>query len=115
MLSKLSSLCGALRRPIDGTSYKSEADRMPYWFRGSAALSTVYQRISLMGINKDQVEGRVKEAAGKVQEATGKAMGSGTQQAKGMARKVTGGAQAAYGDVKEDVKEIAKDGQHKHG
>jgi len=27
-----------------------------------------------MGINKDQVEGRVKEAAGKVQESAGKAV-----------------------------------------
>ena len=62
-----------------------------------------------MGINKDQVEGRVKKAAGKVQEVTGKAVGSGTQQAKGMARKVGGAAQATYGDAKEDVKDIAKD------
>jgi len=62
-----------------------------------------------MGINKDQVEGRVKEAAGKVQETAGKAVGSGTQQAKGMARKVGGAAQAAYGDVKEDIKEQVKD------
>ena len=62
-----------------------------------------------MGINKDQFEGRVKEAAGKVQETAGKAVGSGTQQAKGMARKVGGAAQARYGDAKEDVKDIAKD------
>ena len=72
-----------------------------------------------MGINKDQVEGRVKEAAGKVQEVAGKAVGSGTQQAKGMARKVGGAAQAAYGDVKEDLKEDLQDGtkddQRKHG
>ena len=33
-----------------------------------------------MSINKDQVEGRVKEAAGKVQEVAGKAVGSTTQQ-----------------------------------
>jgi uncharacterized protein YjbJ (UPF0337 family) len=62
-----------------------------------------------MGINKDQVEGRVKEAAGKVQEVAGKAVGSGTQQAKGMAKKVGGAAQAAYGDAKKDVKDIAKE------
>jgi uncharacterized protein YjbJ (UPF0337 family) len=71
-----------------------------------------------MGINKDQVEGRVKEAAGKVQETAGKAVGSGTQQAKGMARKVGGAAQAKYGDVKEDIKEdikdAAKDEQRQH-
>jgi uncharacterized protein YjbJ (UPF0337 family) len=66
-----------------------------------------------MGINKDQVEGRVKEAAGKVQETTGKAMGNGVQQAKGIARKVGGAAQAAYGDVKEDLKDSAKENEDK--
>jgi len=68
-----------------------------------------------MGINKDQVEGRAKEAAGKIQEVAGKAVGSTTQQAKGMANKVAGQAQAAYGDVKENVKDAAKDGQQKQG
>jgi len=67
-----------------------------------------------MGINKDQVEGRVKEAAGKVQEAAGKAMGSGRQRAKGMAKKMGGAAQAAYGDVKEDIKEGYEDDRHEH-
>jgi uncharacterized protein YjbJ (UPF0337 family) len=68
-----------------------------------------------MGINKDQVEGRVKEAAGTVQEATGKALGSNKQRAKGMARKVGGAAQATYGDVKQDVKDSVKDDEHQHG
>jgi uncharacterized protein YjbJ (UPF0337 family) len=72
-----------------------------------------------MGINKDQVEGRAKEAAGKIQEVAGKTVGSGTQETKGMAKKVAGKAQAAYGDAKETVKdhvrEAAKDSQHKHG
>jgi len=65
------------------------------------------------------VEGRVKEAAGKVQETAGKAVGSGTQQAKGMAKKVGGAAQAKYGDVKEDIKKDIKDSdkddRHQHG
>jgi uncharacterized protein YjbJ (UPF0337 family) len=68
-----------------------------------------------MSINKDQVEGRVKEATGKVQETAGKAVGSTTQQAKGMVNRVGGAAQAAYGDAKHDLKENAKDSQHKHG
>ena len=58
-----------------------------------------------MGINKDQVEGRVKEATGKVQEVAGKAVGSTSQQAKGMLKKVAGTAQAKFGDAKETVKE----------
>jgi uncharacterized protein YjbJ (UPF0337 family) len=62
-----------------------------------------------MGINKDQVEGRVKEAAGKVQEVAGKAVGSTSQQAKGLLNKVAGAAQAKFGDAKETVKEHDKD------
>jgi uncharacterized protein YjbJ (UPF0337 family) len=72
-----------------------------------------------MGINKDQIEGRAKEAAGKIQEVAGKTVGSGSQEAKGMVNKVAGKAQAAYGDAKETIrdhaKETAKDSQHKHG
>ena len=61
-----------------------------------------------MSINKDQVEGRVKEAAGTVQEKAGKMMGSTKQQVKGAMNKATGGAQAAYGDVKSDIKDADK-------
>jgi uncharacterized protein YjbJ (UPF0337 family) len=61
-----------------------------------------------MGINKDQVEGRVKEAAGKVQEVAGKAVGSTTQQVKGAVNKVAGEAQAKYGDVKNDMNKNSK-------
>ena len=62
-----------------------------------------------MGINKDQVKGRVKEATGKVQEVAGKATGSLSQQAKGMANQVAGASQAKFGDAKETVKENYKD------
>jgi uncharacterized protein YjbJ (UPF0337 family) len=62
-----------------------------------------------MGINKDQVEGRVKEATGKVQEVAGKAMGSPSQQAKGTLKKVAGVAQAKFGDAKETIKEHDKE------
>ncbi len=55
-------------------------------------------------MNKDQVKGSLKEAAGKVQEKTGEVVGSKTQQAKGMAKEVEGKAQKAAGDVKDAVK-----------
>jgi uncharacterized protein YjbJ (UPF0337 family) len=64
-----------------------------------------------MGINKDQVEGRAKEAAGKVQEVAGKAVGSTTQQVKGNINKNAGAAHAKYGDVKSDLKSSAKDAE----
>jgi uncharacterized protein YjbJ (UPF0337 family) len=62
-----------------------------------------------MGINKDQVEGRTKEAAGKVQEVAGKAVGNTTQQVKGNINKNMGAAQAKFGDAKSHAKDAAKD------
>jgi uncharacterized protein YjbJ (UPF0337 family) len=62
-----------------------------------------------MGINKDQVEGRVKEAAGKVQEVAGRTVGNRTQEAKGAINKNLGAAQAKVGDVTENVKDSLKD------
>jgi uncharacterized protein YjbJ (UPF0337 family) len=58
-----------------------------------------------MSMNKDQVEGRAKEAAGKVQEVTGKVVGSTKQQVKGNINKNVGAAQAKFGDVKRDIKD----------
>jgi uncharacterized protein YjbJ (UPF0337 family) len=52
-------------------------------------------------MNKDQVKGAIKEAAGKVQTKAGEAMGSNKQQAKGMAKQAEGKAQKAVGNVKE--------------
>lgn len=51
-------------------------------------------------MNKDQVKGAVKNAAGKVQQKTGEAIGSTDQQAKGLVKQVEGKVQKAYGDVK---------------
>jgi uncharacterized protein YjbJ (UPF0337 family) len=58
-----------------------------------------------MSINKDQVEGRAKEAAGKVQEAAGKLVGNTNQQVKGNINKNVGAAQAKFGDVKSNIKD----------
>ena len=62
-----------------------------------------------MGINKDQVEGRDKEVAGKVQEVAGKAVGNVNQQVKGNINKNVGAAQAKFGDVKRQVNNSNKD------
>ncbi|ANH68477.1 MULTISPECIES: CsbD family protein [unclassified Roseateles] len=59
-------------------------------------------------MNKDQVKGAVKDAAGKVQQKTGEVIGSTEQQAKGLAKQVDGKAQKAYGDVKEAAKDAGK-------
>jgi uncharacterized protein YjbJ (UPF0337 family) len=55
-------------------------------------------------MNKDQVKGAVKDAAGKVQTKAGEAMGSNKQQAKGMAKQAEGKVQKTVGNVKESGK-----------
>ncbi|MFS0756991.1 CsbD family protein [Noviherbaspirillum sp. 1P10PC] len=54
-------------------------------------------------MNKDQVKGAVKDAAGKVQRKAGEAMGSNKQQAKGMAKQAEGKMQKAAGDMKDSA------------
>jgi uncharacterized protein YjbJ (UPF0337 family) len=56
-------------------------------------------------MNKDQVKGAVKEAAGKVQQKAGQILGNKEQQAKGLAKKVQGKAQQKVGDAKEALKD----------
>ena len=56
-------------------------------------------------MNKNQVKGTIKDAAGKVQEAAGKAVGSNEQQAKGLKKQVVGQAQKAVGDLQAVVKD----------
>jgi uncharacterized protein YjbJ (UPF0337 family) len=61
-----------------------------------------------MGINKDQVAGRAKEAGGKVQQELGKLTGDKTEQAKGLVNQVAGKGQAKAGDLIEKMKDLGK-------
>jgi uncharacterized protein YjbJ (UPF0337 family) len=54
-------------------------------------------------MNKDQVKGGAKHAAGKAQEKLGEAIGSEEQQLKGMQKQVEGKVQKEYGNVKEHI------------
>jgi uncharacterized protein YjbJ (UPF0337 family) len=56
-------------------------------------------------MNKDQVKGAVKEAAGKVQKKIGEVIGSSGQRAKGLAKEVEGKAEKKVGDAKETLKD----------
>lgn len=55
-------------------------------------------------MNKDQMQGTIKDAAGKVQRKMGEAVGSEKQQAKGLGKQVEGKVQKAYGDAKDTLK-----------
>jgi uncharacterized protein YjbJ (UPF0337 family) len=65
-------------------------------------------------MNKDQIKGSAKEAAGKVQRKVGDVTGSTGQQIKGAAREIAGKAQKAYGDVREEDKREAREERHSH-
>ncbi len=55
-------------------------------------------------MNKDQVEGRAKEAMGNVKDAAGDMTGNRKLEAEGKADQVEGKVQKTVGDVKEDIK-----------
>jgi uncharacterized protein YjbJ (UPF0337 family) len=50
-------------------------------------------------MNKNQIEGSVKDLTGKVQQKVGKATGNTSQQAKGVARQIEGKVQKSVGNV----------------
>lgn len=59
-----------------------------------------------MTVNKDQVQGSAKDAAGKVQQEVGKLIGSNEQQARGLTKQVEGKVQKGVGDLKEAVSDL---------
>jgi uncharacterized protein YjbJ (UPF0337 family) len=65
------------------------------------AIAPIHLQESIM--NKDQVKGRVKQAAGKIKETAGKLSGNKSLEQKGKVRNAAGDAQAAKGDLKNDI------------
>ncbi|MDA7415568.1 CsbD family protein [Xenophilus arseniciresistens] len=59
-------------------------------------------------MNKDQVEGRLDEAKGKIKSVAGKAVGNERLRAEGQADQLSGKAQKNYGDGKEKLKDVAE-------
>ncbi len=60
-------------------------------------------------MNKDQVVGKIKDLAGEAQAGIGKAINSPKQVAKGKALEAEGEIQKGAGDVKQAVKDAAKE------
>lgn len=63
-------------------------------------------------MNKDQIKGGMKEAAGKVQKEFGKAVDSPKHTIEGGMKEAAGKAQKGLGNVKEDIKNVRKDAKH---
>ena len=56
-------------------------------------------------MNRDQVKGKAKDIAGKVQQKVGEATGSTSQQVKGVAKQVEGKVQKGVGDANEALRD----------
>ena len=56
-------------------------------------------------MNKNQIKGSAKQAAGKIQKKAGQILGNPDQEAKGLAKEIAGGTQKLAGDVKEQIKD----------
>lgn len=55
-------------------------------------------------MNKEQVQGRITQAKGKIKEAVGKVFGNHDLEQNGNAQKTIGKVQAGVGDYQEDIK-----------
>ena len=64
-------------------------------------------------MNKNQIEGSVKDAAGKVQQKVGEATGNTYQQVKGIAKQIDGKVQKGVGYVVQAFDGSAKRPGHK--
>ena len=58
-------------------------------------------------MDKNEVEGTIRNVAGKIEDAAGVLSGDAEHQIKGKARQVAGTAQAKAGEVLDDVREFA--------
>jgi uncharacterized protein YjbJ (UPF0337 family) len=59
-------------------------------------------------MNRDQVKGKAKDIAGKVQQKVGEATGSTSQQVKGVAKQVEGKVQKGVGDATEAMRDAER-------
>lgn len=59
-------------------------------------------------MNKNQIEGSVKDVTGKVQQKIGEVTGNTNQQVKGVARQIEGKVQKGVGDVEQAVDDSTK-------
>lgn len=59
-------------------------------------------------MNKDRVEGKVKDVAGRIERQAGEWTGDPKKQAEGVAKQVEGKVQNAWGKVEDAAKDVTK-------
>lgn len=55
-------------------------------------------------MNRDQIDGRIKQSGGQLKQFAGKALGNTRLEHEGRVQQATGRAQACYGDIKNGIK-----------
>jgi uncharacterized protein YjbJ (UPF0337 family) len=63
-------------------------------------------------VDKDRIQGPVKEGAGKVEEAWGRATNDPDVEAKGEGKQAEGKIQEGWGHAKDDVRDAVHDATH---
>lgn len=63
-------------------------------------------------MNKDQIKGKAKDVAGKVQEGVGRMINDHEQQAKGLSKQAEGKTQQGYGNAKDTVRKVTTPKNH---
>jgi len=71
-------------------------------------ISRKARRLFQMSINKDQVQGKIKQAEGKVQDAKGDLTDRPEDDVAGKTKKVEGKIQEAFGDAKKAIHDATK-------
>ena len=59
-------------------------------------------------MNRDQIKGKAKDVAGKVQQKVGEVTGSASQQIKGFGKQVEGKVQKGVGDANQALKDTER-------
>jgi uncharacterized protein YjbJ (UPF0337 family) len=107
---RLNLVCGAVRTgqdsPIPKSGFGDCNDSLPHVGR----FAGMDHQEHAMSVNKDQVKGRTHEVEGKIKEVAGKAVGDKKLEVKGRVQQIGGEAQAKLGDVRQELKDSSKKG-----
>ena len=93
----------AILKP-DGALYLAQEFEQGLTLKNILFTRDAFQSQKEFQMNKNQVEGAVKDAAGKVQQKTGELVGNDKQQFKGVVKQAEGKTQKAVGDIENAVK-----------
>jgi uncharacterized protein YjbJ (UPF0337 family) len=113
LFSSLTNIAGCGIAPF-GTAPNRPYDHADQYFNQFHASESMPLRPNMVAfpkeqhMNKNQIKGMARQAAGEVQEKIGKLLGSKRQQAKGLQRQISGNAEKNLGNAKELIRNAVK-------